>query len=173
MEGTAGVTQPFFSAGVTPRIYVGPPQFPGGEMPPVTLTEPQVTSPILRDRRVVIVEDEGFTLIHLRKICGLVGMQVVATGLNGEQGVQRVLETHPDIVLMDIKMPVLDGLSAAERILKELSVCVVMLSAYDLEDFQGRAREIGACGYVLKPVSASTLIPQLEAAYVQFGQRPE
>ena len=94
----------------------------------------------------MIVEDEGLTLMQLRKICLLSGMQVAGIAVDGEQGVQKVLETRPDIVLLDIKMPVLDGFSALERILKELSVCVVMLTAYDLEDHKERARARAPAG---------------------------
>ncbi|HLJ55899.1 MAG TPA: hypothetical protein VKT77_12745, partial [Chthonomonadaceae bacterium] len=58
-----------------------------------------------------------------------------------------------------------------ELILKELVVCVVMLTAYDLEEHKSRAAALGACGYILKPVTSSTLIPQLEAAYAQYQNR--
>jgi len=133
----------------------------------------QSVFPLLREKRVVIVEDEGLTQLQLRKICLVVGMQVVGMATDGEQGVQKVLETLPDIVLMDIKMPVMDGLSAAERILKEYAVCVVMLTAYDLEEYKERAMTVGACGYVLKPVTAISLLPQIEAAYASFHSKPQ
>ncbi len=130
-------------------------------------------SSVLRNKQVVIVEDEGLTQIHLRKTCLLAGMQVVGMAGDGEQGVQQVLQTRPDLVLMDIKMPILDGLSAAARILQELSVCVVLFTAYDLEDYQEQAEALGTCGYIFKPVSANSLIPQLEAAYTRFQHRAE
>lgn len=157
-----------------------------GSMPPVLATSPEnpaegsATHPwkdlkdgsaLLRDKRVVIVEDEGLTQIHLRKICLLAGMQVVGAAVDGEQGVQQVLQKHPDIVLMDIKIPLLNGLEAAERILKEFSVCVVMLTAYDIEDYKAQAQALGTGGYVFKPVNASSLIPQLEAAYAEYQRK--
>lgn len=132
--------------------------------------ESSTSSSVLKDRRVVIIEDEGLTLMHLRKICVLAGMQVVGLAGDGEQGVQKVLEEQPDIVLMDINMPLLDGFGATERILQELSVCVVMLTAYDMEEYQERARKTGVAGYILKPITALTLIPQLESAYQRFTQ---
>jgi len=123
---------------------------------------------ILRDKRVVIVEDEAITQLQLRKICLAAGMQVVGLAADGEQGVHKVLETAPDLVLLDINLPLLDGLSAAERILKEISPCVVMLTAYDGEEYRRRAQELGTCGYIVKPVTSSTLLPKLQAAYQRF-----
>jgi len=128
----------------------------------------QTGLPLLKGKRVVIIEDEGLTLMHLRKICTLAGMQVVGLAGDGEQGAQKVLELQPDIVLMDLNMPLLDGFGATERILEERSLCVVMLTAYDMEDYQERARALGVSGYILKPITALTLIPQLEAAYQKF-----
>lgn len=125
-------------------------------------------SAVLRGKRIVIVEDEGLTQLQLRKICLLAGMEVVGTAMDGVQGIQEVLQTRPDLVLMDIKMPVLDGLAAAARILSQYPVCVVLLTAYDLEDYKEQARVLGACGYIFKPVNSNNLIPQLEAAYTQF-----
>ena len=139
--------------------------------PPVAAAKVDADPLILQGRRVVIVEDEAITQIQLRKICLTAGMQVVGLAADGESGVRIALETHPDIVLMDIKMPVLDGLTAAERILRELSVCVVMLTAYDLEDYQQRAKAIGTCGYVLKPFTGAVLVPKLQAAYRVYQQR--
>lgn len=131
------------------------------------------TSPALRDKRIVIVEDEGITQLQLRKICQLAGMTIAGVATDGAQGVQRALEARPDLILMDVKMPLMDGFTAAELILKEMSVCIVMLTAYDLVDYKERAVELGTCGYIVKPVSATTLIPQLEAAYSSFRRLPQ
>jgi len=142
-------------------------------IPPLANTPEDADSLILKGRRVVIVEDEAITQVQLKRICRLAGMQVVGQAADGEGGVQIALAVRPDIILMDVKMPVLDGLSAAERILKELAVCVVMLTAYDLEEYQDRARTIGAYGYVLKPFTAAMLVPKLQAAYKAFLQRAQ
>ncbi|MGC4042991.1 MAG: response regulator transcription factor [Armatimonas sp.] len=147
------------------------PEQPSQSSPSHAAAPSQLGSSLLKGKRIVIVEDEGLTLMHLRKVCTLAGIQVVGTAGDGERGVQQVLETQPDIVLMDINMPLLDGFAATERILKEHSLCVVMLTAYDMEEYQSRAYELGASGYILKPITASTLIPQLEAAYKQFTLR--
>jgi AmiR/NasT family two-component response regulator len=127
---------------------------------------------ILRGKRVVIVEDEAITQIQLRKICVSAGMQVVGLAADGEQGVRKVLELRPDMVLLDINLPLLDGLSAAERMLKEVSACVVMLTAYDGEEYRQRARALGTCAYIIKPVTSSSLLPKLEAAFRRFQYGP-
>jgi two-component system, response regulator PdtaR len=131
------------------------------------------SSPILRGKRVVIVEDEGITQMQLRKICLLAGMQVAGIASDGLEGVRKVLETRPDMVLMDIKMPVMDGLDAAALILRDFNVCVVMLTAYDIAELKQRAEAAGAGGYVLKPVSSTSLIPQMEVAYRSFYREPQ
>jgi len=135
-------------------------------LPDIFLKESGVS--VLRDKRIVIVEDEGITQLQLKKICQLAGMLVVGTARDGEVGVQMVLETLPDIVLVDIKMPGMSGLEAADIILRQHAACVIMLTAYDLEDYKTRATVLGTCGYILKPVTAGSLIPQLEAAYRQY-----
>ncbi|MCW3054992.1 MAG: transcriptional regulator [Chthonomonadales bacterium] len=164
--------QPLPSTSPWLPLWTAPAQDPSRKVDPLDWRRLLHGSALLRDKRIVIVEDEGLTQIQLRKICLLAGMEVVGLATDGEQGVEQVLLTQPDMVLMDIKMPILDGLNAAERILQELSVCVVMLTAYDLDDYKAQAQAIGACGYVFKPVSASSLIPQLEAAYTVFQRKP-
>lgn len=128
------------------------------------------TSCAFTGKRAVIVEDEGITQLQLTRILRSQGIEVVATAANGQEAVEIVLKEHPDFVLMDIRMPVMDGLEASERILAQLSVCIVMLTAFSDEEYQQRAETLGTCGYVLKPVTVETLIPELEAAYQKFQQ---
>ena len=122
----------------------------------------------LLGKRTVIVEDEGITQLQLSRILRSEGIKVVGTASNGQEGLEFVLKERPDFVLMDIRMPVMDGLEATERILAEYRVCIVILTAFSDEESQQRALELGACAYVLKPVTAETLIPQLKAAYHNF-----
>jgi AmiR/NasT family two-component response regulator len=133
----------------------------------------QTYSEVLRDKRVVIIEDEAITQLQLRKICISAGMHVVGWAADGGQGVQKALDGRPDLVLLDVNLPVLDGLTAAERILEGISACVVMITAYDAQDYQERARAIGTCAYIIKPVTAVTLLPKLEAAYLRFKQKQQ
>ena len=119
--------------------------------------------------RMVIVEDEAITQMQLRMILTRQGVDIVGTGINGEQGVDLTRKHNPDMVLMDIKMATnTDGLDATRRILGERKTCVVMLTAY--EEYKEEAERIGACGYVMKPIDSVTLIPQLSQAYRGFKE---
>jgi CheY-like chemotaxis protein len=123
-------------------------------------------APLLKGKRVVVVEDEGVTQLQLRKILAREGLTVVGAAMSGPEGVAIVQREKPDLVLMDIRMPgEFDGLEAARRILSEKSVCVVMLTAFSDDGYRDRARQIGVCGYVTKPIDRDTLLPQVEAAY--------
>jgi len=129
----------------------------------------KLETPALTGKRVVVVEDEGITQMQLNRMLTREGMDVVATARSGPEGVQVVRETHPDLVLMDIRMPGgFDGLEAARRILAQQSVCIVMLTAFSNAEYKEQARQIGACGYVVKPIDRETLLPQLEAALKSF-----
>lgn len=119
---------------------------------------------------MVVVEDEGITLLQLRRMLAQAGMQVVGAAGNGQEAVEVALRERPDLVVMDIKMPVMDGLEAARRILETYSVCIVMLTAFSTEEYQQQARDIGTYGYVLKPITSTTLLPQLDAALQKFQE---
>src|ERR1051325_3482922 len=115
--------------------------------------EPDAKSVIyLKGKRAVIVEDEGITQLQLRRILRSAGMEVVGLAGNGQEGIRVVLEKKPDDVLMDIRMPVMDGMEAARRILCKYNVCIVALTAFSDEEHWQEAQEIGMCGYVIKPV---------------------
>lgn len=127
--------------------------------------------PTLVGKRVIIVEDEGITQIQLRQILTRAGLMVLGSATSGPEGVEMVARETPDLVLMDIRMPgEYDGLEAARRILAEQTVCIVMLTAFNDDDYKAQARQIGACGYVVKPIDRDTLLPQLESAYKQWKQ---
>jgi YesN/AraC family two-component response regulator len=124
---------------------------------------------VLRGKRMVIVEDEGPTQLQLRRILQLEGMEIVGRAANGQEAIGVVLANKPDVVLMDIRMPVMDGLEASRRILAQYPVCIVMLTAFSDEEYLQEAQKIGTCGYILKPVSAETLVPQLVQALQKFS----
>src|SRR5579884_604559 len=125
----------------------------------------------LKEKRAVIVEDEGVTQLQLRRILQSAGMKVVGLAANGREAVEVVLEKKPDVVLMDIRMPIMDGLEASRRILQHYRVCIVMLTAFSDEEYQQEAQKLGTCGYVFKPVTAALLLPQLAAALQKFSQQ--
>jgi YesN/AraC family two-component response regulator len=131
--------------------------------------QPDRKSSILSGKRVIIVEDEGLTLMQLHRILTLMEMEVVASATSGPKGVEAALREKPDLVLMDIRMPgEYDGLEAARRILQRQSVCIVMLTAFAERGYREQARQIGTCGYIVKPIDQETLIPQLEAVLTAF-----
>ena len=131
------------------------------------------SSSSLRGKRIAIVEDEGITQLQLSRIVRAEGLEVVGTASDGNRAVELVLSKRPDLVLMDIQMPVMDGLEASELILAQWRVCIVMLTAFSEEELITRAKEIGTCGYVLKPVTVETLMPQLQAAFQLFQHIPQ
>ena len=134
----------------------------------VSLEEARIA---LKGRSVVVVEDEGVTQMQLRRCLAHAGLDVVATAINGQDGVTAVLRERPDIVLMDIRMPVMDGMEASKRILKELPVCIVMLTAFSDQEYRDRAYRLGVSGYVIKPITSDLLLPIIVQAYDVFLKR--
>lgn len=124
----------------------------------------------LEGMRAVIAEDEGITQLQLTKILRAKGLDVVGRASNGQEAVELALQTRPDLVLMDIRMPYMDGLEAAEHILAQERLCIVMLTAFSDEEYRQRAEKLGTSGYVLKPITADTLLPALLTAYQQFNR---
>ncbi len=137
-----------------------------------TKPEPDFSS-ILAGKRVAICEDEGITQLQLRRIMTRAGLSVVGVAGDGRAAVELALRERPDLILMDINMPLMDGLQAAKEILSEFQACVVLLTAYGVEEYKIRAGEIGACGFIVKPVTAQSLIPQLREAYARYHSLAE
>lgn len=125
----------------------------------------------LAGKRIVTVEDEGLTQMQLRKALTVAGLIVVGQAANGEEGVELTLREKPDLVTMDINMPVMDGLEATRRIMEQDGTCVVILTSYNDEEHRHRAQEVHACGYALKPISSSALISTLEYSYLHRPDR--
>ncbi|MCT1601876.1 response regulator [Kocuria sp. p3-SID1433] len=98
------------------------------------------------------------------------GYEVVGEAADGRRAVELAREHEPDLVLMDVKMPVLDGISAAEEIAAERIAPVVLLTAFSQKELVERAREAGAMAYVVKPYTAADLIPAIEIAVSRFDE---
>ena len=122
----------------------------------------------LEGKRVVICEDEGILQMQLRRALVRAGMIVAGSANNGQTAVETVLQERPDIVLMDIRMPLLDGLEASRRILSVYRPCLVVLTAYADQEYQDQAKALGASGYIIKPITNDALFPQLEAAWEAY-----
>ncbi len=121
----------------------------------------------LAGKTIVTVEDEGITQLQLRKLLTRAGLVVVGQAMNGQEGVDIVLREKPDLVTMDITMPVMDGIEATPRIMETDDTCIIIVTAYASEEYQTKAREAGACGYLLKPLDSTALLPALEHSYEQ------
>ncbi len=115
-------------------------------------------------RRVIVVEDEALIRMDIVEVLRENGFDVVGEASDGETAIQLTRELLPDFVVMDITMPKMDGLTAAEAINKERLAPVVMLTAFAQPEFVARAVEAGAIAYVVKPFTPERLLPQIEVA---------
>jgi AmiR/NasT family two-component response regulator len=121
-------------------------------------------------RRVVIAEDEALIRLDLREMLEEEGYQVVAEAADGEAAVASVLEHRPDLAVLDVKMPRLDGISAAEQIAAARAAPVVMLTAFSQRELVERARAAGAMAYLVKPFTKADLVPAIEMAMARYDE---
>ncbi|MQA96569.1 MAG: response regulator [Streptosporangiales bacterium] len=122
---------------------------------------------------MVIAEDEALIRLDLKEMLEEDGYAVVGEAGDGETAVQLAVELRPDLVILDVKMPVLDGISAAERIAGERVAPVVILTAFSQRDLVERARDAGAMAYLVKPFTKSDLLPAIEMAVSRFTEISE
>jgi len=127
-------------------------------------------SPGSASRRVVIAEDEVLIRMDLAEMLAEDGYEVVGQAGDGQTAVQLAEELRPDLVILDVKMPVLDGIAAAERIAGQRIAPVVMLTAFSQRDLVERARDAGAMAYLVKPFSRTDLVPAIEMAVSRFAE---
>ncbi len=121
-------------------------------------------------RRVVVAEDESLIRIDIVETLEDNGFEVIAEAADGEKAVALVEELRPDLVVMDVKMPLLDGISAAEIINRKKLAPVVLLTAFSQRELVERAAEAGALAYVVKPFTPNDLIPAIEVALSRATQ---
>ncbi len=119
---------------------------------------------------VVIAEDEALIRLDLREMLEEEGYTVVGEAGDGETAVALTERLRPDLVLLDVRMPVLDGITAAERIVAQRIAPVVIVTAHSQRDQVERARDAGAMAYVVKPFTAADLVPAIEIARSRFAQ---
>lgn len=113
--------------------------------------------------KVIVAEDEGLIRMDIVATLNESGYEVVGEAADGEEAVRLATELSPDLIVMDIKMPKLDGISAAEKV-AELKIPVVLLTAFSQSDLVKRAAEAGAMAYVTKPFKPTDLLPALQIA---------
>ena len=120
--------------------------------------------------RVVVAEDEALIRLDLSEMLSELGYVVVGQASDGEQAVELVKEHKPDVVIMDVKMPVLDGITAAEQIGKERIAPVIMLTAFSQKELVERARDAGVMAYIVKPFTQADLTPAIDIATSRWGE---
>src|SRR5947209_265158 len=120
--------------------------------------------------RVVIAEDEALIRLDLKELLEEEGYTVVAEAANGETAVALAEEHRPDLVILDVQMPVLDGITAAERIARARIAPVVILTAFSQRELVERARDAGAMAYVVKPFGRADLVPAIEMAVSRYAE---
>ena len=123
--------------------------------------------------RVVIAEDEAIIRLDLKETLEEEGYEVVAETGRGDEAVELVREHRPDVAILDIKMPGLDGLSAAREIAGERWAAVLILTAFSQRDLIERARDAGALAYLVKPFQKADLFPAIEVALGRFNELKE
>jgi len=121
-------------------------------------------------RRVVIAEDEALIRLDLKEMLEEEGYVVTGEAGDGRTAVDLAASLRPDLVILDIKMPILDGISAAEQITAMRLTPVVILTAFSQRDLVERARDAGAMAYVVKPFTKADLVPAIEMAVTRFNE---
>ncbi|MFT4227277.1 ANTAR domain-containing response regulator [Micropruina sp.] len=120
--------------------------------------------------KVLVAEDEALIRLDLVELLTAEGYEVIGEAGDGEQALAMARELEPDLVVMDVKMPKMDGISAASAIAEERIAPVVMLTAFSQRELVERAREAGAMAYVVKPFDASDVVPAIEVAMARHAE---
>jgi response regulator NasT len=120
--------------------------------------------------RVLIVDDESIRLMSLRVQLAALGHQVVAEASTGEEAVVLAATSLPDLAILDIRMPGMDGIEAAERITRSRPIPIILLTAYSDEQLVARAAQTSISAYLMKPVAEDDLLPAISLALARFRQ---
>ena len=120
--------------------------------------------------KVVLVDDESLIRMDLRDILESGGCEIIGEGANGVEAIRLAKQLQPDVILMDVKMPELDGIEAARQIGYNHYAPVVLLTAFSQDDLVKKAKDSGVFGYLIKPVREEQLIPTLQMAIGRFKE---
>jgi two-component system, response regulator PdtaR len=120
--------------------------------------------------RILLAEDETIIRLDLRDLLERAGFEVCAEAKDGEEAIELARREQPDLAILDVKMPRLDGIEAARRILGERPIPIVMLTAYSQEELVARAVEAGVFGYLVKPFREADLLPAIHAARARHDE---
>jgi response regulator NasT len=120
--------------------------------------------------RILIAEDETIIRLDLRELLERAGFEVCAEAKDGIEAVELASSAEPELAILDVKMPRLDGIEAARQILEERPIPIVMLTAYGQDELVSRAVEAGVFGYLVKPFREADLLPAIKAARARFEE---
>ena len=120
--------------------------------------------------RILVAEDETIIRLDLKETLERAGFEVCGEARDGEEAVELAREEKPDLAVLDVKMPRLDGIEAARRILAERPIPIVMLTAYGHDEFVARAVEAGVFAYLVKPFRESDLLPAIQTAKARYAE---
>ncbi len=167
-EKPVSAKRPARKSAVTEEAPVAPPV---PTPPPAPAPEPVAPEePAPTGLRIVVAEDEALIRLDLAEMLAELGYEVVGQASDGEQAVALVKEHRPDVVIMDVKMPVLDGISAAEAIGKDRIAPVIMLTAFSQKELVERARDAGVMAYIVKPFTQADLAPAVDIATSRWAE---
>jgi two-component system, response regulator PdtaR len=121
--------------------------------------------------KIIVIEDEAILRMDLKEMLTDAGYDVIAEGDNGEKAIELAYRLQPDLMIMDIKMPKMDGLKASRIIAKQNKTPILMLTAFSQKEFVEDAKKANVLGYLVKPISEASLIPAVEIALSQAQQR--
>ncbi|WP_042355557.1 ANTAR domain-containing response regulator [Bacillus rubiinfantis] len=118
-------------------------------------------------KRILVVEDESIVRLDIAMMLEEAGFEIAAQVGDGEKAIELALTLQPDLIIMDIKMPKLNGLKASEIISKKLNIPILILTAYSQREYIEKAKQANIVGYLVKPISEANLIPAVEIALKQ------
>lgn len=121
--------------------------------------------------KIYIAEDESIILMNFKMILQQLGYEVVGSSVNGEKALKDILELMPDLLLLDINMPRLDGISLFESVSKAYDAACIFITGHFSEAFVEKAKKAGALGYLIKPVDEKQLKASIEVAVARFDER--
>ncbi len=124
----------------------------------------------MRADKIIVVDDEPITRLDLKEILEREGFDVVAVGRNGEEAIQLAHQFGPDLIILDIKMPIMDGIKSSRIVRQTVGCAVLLLTAYSQRELVHQAMEAGVIAYLVKPVTDESLIPAVRIALRQYNE---
>lgn len=125
---------------------------------------------MLKKLRILLADDEAILRLDLREMLQDAGHEVIGEAANGEEAVKLARELQPDFIIMDVKMPIMDGITASKIIAEENIAPVLLLTAYSQQDIVDKATDAGVIAYLVKPIREEQLFPAMEVAVKRFTE---